>query len=113
MKISERQLRHLIREVLEERELDEMSTAQAKVEGPLKDFIASMEQAKQALGKSGAKKALGVLYQQTDDKNAGAKAEQLLGAVNKIENSIDTVIKWLDKMPQLTQDPWAHVRKRD
>ena len=111
MKISQRRLRQIIREALEEGDLDEMSTQQAKVEGPIKDFVASMQQAKQALGKQGAKKALAVMYQQVQDEKAGKEAEQLLGAVGKIENSIDTVLKWLDKMPELTQDPWSNVRR--
>jgi membrane-associated HD superfamily phosphohydrolase len=108
MKCTKKQLRSLIRETL-----DEMSTAQAQADGPIRDFVASMQQAKKSLGKDGAKKALGVIYQQVKDQKAGQNAEKLLNAVNQIETSIETVVKWLDKMPELTKDSWSHVGKRD
>lgn len=98
---------------LTEADLDEDSFDQAKSGGPVKSFVANMNSAREALGKAGAQKALADLYQSNSDKAAGAQVEKLLDAVKKIDNSIGTVVQWLEKMPEVTKDPWHQVRKRD
>jgi seryl-tRNA synthetase len=114
MKITQKQLRQIIRETLEEQELDEITMEQGKVQAPLQALHGSLSSAKQALGKAGAKKAISELLQ-----NAGPgsdvmdKAQKLLRAITQIESNIDAVMKWLGN-PQstaLTKDPWAHVGK--
>lgn len=77
--------------------LSEMSTSQAKVAKPLNDFIEHLNL---------AKKDLSVLYQQTTDKKGSDHAMLLLNTINKM-------IKSLDRMPELTRDPWQHVRRGD
>ena len=93
MKITQRQLRQVIRSVLNEQyALEEApSMKAAKVEGPLKDFVTHLNL---------AKKDLGNVYQQVSDPTATKQAEALL-------SYIDRIMAALDKMPELTQDPWS------
>ena len=114
MRITKSELLALIKESIDKSRLDEVSMGQAKAMGPLKDFVNNIESARQALGTNGAKKALSALYQQASSDDATqAHIETLLNAVNKLEASLSAVVKWLEHMPELTQDPWAGTRKRD
>jgi hypothetical protein len=90
MKLTEQQLRKIIKQAVKEH-LAETTMSQGKVEGPLKEFVGHLNL---------AKKDLGMLFQQISDPTAEAQAQWLLNAVN-------TIIKKLDQMPKLTQDPWA------
>lgn len=97
MKITQRQLRQVIRSVLKEQAtIDETSMKAAKVEGPLKDFVTHLNL---------AKKDLGNVYQQVSDPTATKQAEALL-------SYIDRIMSALDKMPELTQDPWSNPGHR-
>ena len=91
VKLTESQLRSLI-----EAEVSEESMSQIKVDAPLKKFVSNM---------NGAKQALGEMFQQVSDQKASDQWQALLNAVNRI-------IKALDQMPELTQDPWHGVRRR-
>lgn len=82
---------------LAEVDVQEATMAQAKVEVPLKNFVQSIKSAQHALGD---------LVQQVTDPKATAQAEWLLKATQ-------TILKNLDKMPDLTQDPWKNVRVRE
>ncbi len=82
---------------LAEVDIHEASLAQAKVEVPLKNFVQSIKSAQHALGD---------LVQQVTDPKATAQAEWLLKATQ-------TILKNLDKMHDLTQDPWKNVRVRE
>lgn len=92
MKMTKRQLRLLINETLAEVTMD-----QARVQGPLKDFVSHLNMAKADLGQ---------LFQGLNDPKAEQQATALLNAINKM-------IKALDHMPELTKDPWHGVPKRD
>lgn len=112
MKITESQLRQLIKEVLkEEAELSEASMEQAKVQGPLRDLYTSLQTAKKQLGREGAKRAVSELMQNTSESE---KAQQLLKAITQIESNIDSVMNWLNSTSasSMTKDPWAGVGKR-
>ena len=95
MKITQRQLRAVIRSVLKE-QLNETTMSQGRVAGPLKDFVSHLIM---------AKKDLGLLFQQITDKTATAQVESLL-------SYIDRILDALDKMPQLTQDPFSNPGHR-
>lgn len=111
MKITESQLRKLIKEVLkEEAELSEASMEQAKVQGPLRDLYTSLQTAKKQLGLS-RRTAVAELMQNTSEYE---KAQHLMKAITQIESNIDSVMNWLNSTSasSLTKDPWAGVRKR-
>ena len=117
MRITARQLRKIIREVVEEESfrLDEETMSQAKVSGPLKDFFANLQTAKKSLGKSGARKALADLVANAgSDPAVMKKGERLLSVVQAVEMDVDRILKWMDSpaAAELTKDPWAHVGKR-
>ena len=95
MKITQRQLRAVIRSVLKE-QLNETTMSQGRVAGPLKNFVTHLNMAKEDLG---------VLFQQITDETATAQVESLLKYINRILDA-------LDKMPQLTQDPFSNPGHR-
>lgn len=105
MKITVRELKHLINEIA-----TSIGSERERVDKPVVQFVSALKAAKQPLDTS-AKQALVSLMQLSRDEKSGARVQQLLDATKKINAAIDQVIGWLDKMPELTKDPWAGTRK--
>lgn len=105
MKITVGQLRQLIREVS-----TSIGSERERVDKPINQFVKALNAAKQPLN-TNAKEALTTLMQLSRDEKSGQRVQQLLDATTKINAAIDQIIRWLDKMPELTKDPWHNVRR--
>jgi hypothetical protein len=97
MKLTQKRLRSIIQETIEEHSLlSEETMQQAKLRGPIQKFVEHLNMAKQDLG---------LVVQQTSDKKAMDSASMLL-------NTITKMIKAVNNMPELTGDPWSDVNRR-
>jgi hypothetical protein len=101
------ELRETIKEAMES--LDEDSFEQARAAGPLRDFIKNLNEARMALGTDGALKSLQELHQSTTNPEGVRQVDKLLESTKKIDIFIVTMIRWLDRMPELTKDAWHGV----
>lgn len=78
IRLTESQLRKIIMEEL----MNELSMSQAKRVGPMRTFLQHM---------TGAKQALGELYQNVSDPQSADQIQGLLNAVNRLVSAVNNM----------------------